>query len=231
MVDVNFRTYFSIQHLKSAYMMSRESKLIESNYSLSMNAKEKAELNSRNNSYALSSIIACVSFLEATINELICDIVDKENRVNFISDCNKKTIIDAWLKKNSLDRNRVIYKYQFILRTLSCETFDESSSLCQNILTIIEMRNALIHFKPEWNSIYSPFITESENQHLLTEKMQGKFELSVFFKDFGNPFFPNKCIGYGCSKWAIDNVLMFTDEFHRKIGIQPIYDHVREKYV
>ncbi len=91
---------------------------------------------------------------------------------------------------------------------------------------MIEVRNTLIHFKPEWNSVHSPYTSAYENQNKLTDKLVNKFEVSVFFKNTGNAIFPGKCIGYGCGKWFLVNVLRFADEFHNKISLKPVYEHI-----
>ena len=74
-------------------------------------------------------IFSSISFLEATINEIICDIVECEDRVKFISDEDKEIIRNAWLKtgNDSLDRRSVLKKYQFILKTLHAEILDNST--------------------------------------------------------------------------------------------------------
>jgi len=35
-------------------------------------------------------------------------------------------------------------------------------------------------------------------------------------------------MGYGCAEWSLKNAVIFVDEFYRRIGIKPNYDHVRK---
>ena len=228
MYSIQFRTYFSIQHLKSAHLLCQESKAVESEFNLVNDIHEKSMLISKNNAYATSSILSSLAFIEAVINEVVCDICDGTERITSIPLNERKIIKEKWITGN-LDRNYPIKKYNEVLKILNCDTFDKASDLYQNIEVLISLRNTLIHYKPEWYSTHSSHLSETENQHFLTDRLIGKFEFSTMFKNTGNPFFPDKCIGYGCSIWAIRNVLSFSDAFHKRIGLKPIYEHIRNE--
>ncbi|MET9459933.1 hypothetical protein ABZY05_33420 [Streptomyces canus] len=47
------------------------------------------------------------------------------------------------------------------------------------------------------------------------------------FADSGNPYFPQKCQGHGCTAWAWNAALAFADTFHQRIGIRPVYEDAR----
>ena len=32
-------------------------------------------------------------------------------------------------------------------------------------------------------------------------------------------FFPDRCLGYGCAKWAIVSARAFADEFYNRMGV------------
>lgn len=229
MYRLAFRTYYSIQHLKSSYLLIEESQKIEASDLSLLKGIEKSELNSRNVAFVTGAIFSTIAFLEASINELLSDISIGDDRVKILPNDNRKSIKSLWEKedRSSLEKWSVLKKYQKTLELLDKEKFDEASEMFENASILVELRNMLMHFKPEWNSIHSPYMSENENQHKLTSKLEGKFKLSVFFKNSGNPFFPDKCMGCGCAEWVIKNSLMFVDEFYRRIGIKPNYDHVR----
>jgi hypothetical protein len=224
------KTYYSIQHLKSSYLLIEESQRIESSDLSLLEGIEKVELSSRNLAFVTGAIFSTIAFIEASINELLSDISQNDDRVKTLPKDNKKAIKDLWDKEDrgSLEKWSTLKKYQKTLELLDKEKFDEASELFENVSLLVELRNTLMHFKPEWNSIHSPYLSENENQHKLTSKLEGKFELSVFFKNSGNPFFPSKCMGYGCAEWSLKNAVIFVDEFYRRIGIKPNYDHVRK---
>ena len=229
MYRLAIKTYYSIQHLKSSYLLLEESRKIEFSDFSELEGVEKAELSSRNLAFVTGAIFSTIAFIEASINELLSDISQNDDRVKTLPKDNKKAIKDLWDKEDrgSLEKWSTLKKYQKTLELLDKEKFDEVSELFENVSLLIELRNTLMHFKPEWDSIHSPYMSENDNQHRLTSKLESKFELSIFFRSTGNPFFPNKCMGYGCAEWALRNTVIFVDEFYRRIGINTNYDHVR----
>lgn len=232
MYNIAFRTYYSIQHLKSCYLLIEESQKIEKSSLTVIDGNERAELCSKNVAFVTGAIFSIIAFLEASINELLSDISNNDDRVKVIPTDNKKAIKTLWDKegKHDLEKWSVLKKYQKTLELLGKEKFDEASMEFDNLSILVELRNTLMHFKPEWNSIHSPYLSENENQHKLTSKLEGKFELSIFFRSTGNPFFPDKCMGYGCAEWALRNTVLFVDEFYRRIGIKANYDHVKKSW-
>lgn len=230
MIEIRFTTYFSIQHLKSAYLLAAESQKIESTDISNAEAFDRNNLNSKNTAFATGSLFATVSFLEATIREVISDIIDGKERVNNFSSDIRNLIKSEWNKKggNSLEKISILKKYQKVLELISQKKIDTDSDIYNNLRNIIMVRNTLVHYDPKEYSIHSPYISNNLNQYELTEFLDGKFEYSVFFKESGNPFFPDKCLGYGFTKWALQNAVLFTDDFHNTIKMKPIYDHVKK---
>jgi hypothetical protein len=43
------------------------------------------------------------------------------------------------------------------------------------------------------------------------------------------PFFPDKCVGHGCSEWAVRNSLEFTDEFFNKLELPAPYEGIKNE--
>jgi hypothetical protein len=59
------------------------------------------------------------------------------------------------------------------------------------------LRNKVIHFEPEWHSIPG---APSKMEDILPSK----FAASRFFLHSpGNPYLPDRCLGYDCLKWGI----------------------------
>ena len=230
MCRLAIKTYYSIQHLKSSYLLLEESRKIEFSDFSELEGVEKAELSSRNLAFVTGAIFSTIAFLEASINELLSDISINDDRVKTLPIDRKKDIKTLWDKedRSSLEKWSVLKKYQKTLELLDKEQINEKSELYDNVSILVELRNTLMHFKPEWNAIHSPYLSENENQHKLTSRLEGKFEISIFFTNSGNPFFPDKCMGYGCAEWALRNAVMFVDEFYTRVGIKPNYNHVRK---
>ncbi len=227
-IEVRFTTYFSIQHLKSAYYLAVESRKIERAYIPNDAAFGKSTLYSQNTAFVTGSLFASVSFLEATIREIVSDIINEKERANDLSPDIRNLIESEWnRKKNNLERMSILKKYQKVSELISQERIDTDSDTYNNLKSIIMVRNTLVHYEPKEYSIHSPNISINPNQYKLTGFLDGKFEYSVFYGKSGNPFFPDKCLGYGFAKWALQNAILFADEFHNTIKIKPIYDHVR----
>jgi hypothetical protein len=79
----------------------------------------------------------------------------------------------------------------------------------------------LLHFKPEWS-------TGQKEHGKIADRLQGKFPESPFWAS-GNPFFPDKCLGYGCAKWATEACERFMDEFCDRMDIPSRFDHIRSE--
>lgn len=77
-----FRSYYSLQFLKSARLFCDYSFDIENNYANNfdeMGKEYKLKLIEDNFSFVTGTIISCLSFLEANINEIYCDANDTDH--------------------------------------------------------------------------------------------------------------------------------------------------------
>jgi hypothetical protein len=81
------------------------------------------------------------------------------------------------------------------------------------------LRNSLVHFKPRWQS--------GDSTDKLSERLLQKHFVPNPFTSDGNPFFPDRCLGHGCTKWAWTAALKFADEFFRRLDVEPAYEPFR----
>ncbi len=229
------RPYFSLQHIAAVQMFADMSAQIEDKYTA-----EKSFTNTESRlqySFVINAIISSVAFLEARINELFADAADTEAwtlpgetkkqatnqpRQNpMVSDLPDETVSQlarSW--KSGIPKTAkysVQEKYQTALMLARKELFDPgSSTLFQWIGLLVNLRNYLIHAEPEW------IVTASPNEKdLNAHKFEGKFK--GLFPD--NPtvraerkYFPDRCLGSGCAKWAVTSSTKFVDEFLTRIG-------------
>ncbi|WP_084080197.1 hypothetical protein [Flavisolibacter ginsengisoli] len=223
-VRVEVRSYFSIQHILSATFFLEQ--LREFEKSLSKDSSDQEFLNHR--AFIVSIIMSCASFLEATINEVFMDAA--ENVDGVLNDLPKTTRnIFGRMWKKGIPRTAsytIIDKYQIALTLANKKEFDLGQLLSQDVILLIKLRNALVHFEPE--SVITKDIGETAKikRQKLEQQLTGKFEINMFTgKD--NPYFPDKCLSIGCANWAIDATLDFTDEFFMKLGIFPTYQGVK----
>lgn len=220
-VFIRVRTYFSLQHLQSATILCNESYKLENEYCGTFNN----ELSSRNVAFATNAILSSVCFLEATINELYCDAADHKERIMGLGEENISLLESMW---NSGTPRTAAYsileKYQITLKSLNMQKINEGTSPFQDIKALIQLRNSLIHFEPEWKSCLG--VGQDTTDRNFIKSIQGKFKPSKFFENSGNPFFPHKCLGYGCARWATTKSKEFTDVFFNAVGLAAPYNHI-----
>lgn len=225
-VKVEVRSYFSIQHLLSASFFLEQ--LVDFEKKLDIEPSDDELIKHR--SLAVSIVMSCVSFLEASINELFMDA--SENPQGITQDLSKATIkLFAQMWRRGIPRTanyNIIEKYQIALTLAKKQEFDLGILLLQNITVLIKLRNALVHFEPESVVTKSLIETTQIKRQKLEAQLKGKFvENSYTGKD--NPFFPDKCLSTGCASWAISSCISFTDEFFIKMGIIPPYQRIKYK--
>lgn len=229
--DFKFRTHFSIQLLIAARLFCDNSYNIENKHAkefLSVCDKEKRKFISDDFSFVTGAIISCVTFLEANINEFYKDCYDKEiDRLEPLTEKIIKSIGDSW---EEVDRKRkpILYKYNLALKLAAKEKFNKGIRPYQSVCLLIGLRNELIHYKTETvtSSSFDP-----EKRQEIEKQLKGKFSENIFYKFTGNPYYPQKLLGYGCAKWAFNSVVLFCDEFYSKMGVKPYYEHIRDEII
>jgi hypothetical protein len=180
--------------------------------------------------YTIGTVTSGVAFLEAAVNEIYKDAVDEhQSDIQTLGTDGVRILRIIW--ELTEDRNKfvgILDKYQFALKYLGHEPIETGRALFENAKLVIELRNQLVHFKPEtgWGGQHSTF------EDRLAKKIGGKkYPTSKLFEGSGNPFFPDHCLGYGCCAWTIDSVKGFADEFFRRIGVKPNYQVVLPKLI
>lgn len=211
-VKISSRTYFSSYHLWAAKEFSENARNIEGSFS----GNPKFDI--RHRAFVTNSILSSVAFAEAAINEVFQDAADghssyisklPENQIEILSDYWNMTEMKNKSHISTLD------KYQLALRFCGVPPFDTGQNPYQDAYTLIRLRNALVHYKPESISVDDP--------HRLSKQLVSKFPENKLMGNSRNPFFPDRCLGYGCTKWASSAIEDFTDSFFDAIGIIPNY--------
>jgi hypothetical protein len=184
--------------------------------------------------YITAAVFASVSFLEATINELFADAHDKvPTVVNQLQPETISQMSEMWklmfpkpeMRKLGVPKSsKILQKFQTALTLTRKPMFDSENSHYKDIDCLIKLRNALVHYEPEW--ITNSSDTEEDTIQKMEKILKGKFQLNPL-AGIGNSFFPDKCLGHGCAEWAVRSSMMFADEFFLRMGLKPTYDHVR----
>jgi hypothetical protein len=67
----------------------------------------------------------------------------------------------------------------------------------------------------------------ANNEKKLIKSLRGKFSTIPWIGN-NNPFFPDKCLSYGCARWAVESSFAYSDEFYKKLGVPAPYEHIRQ---
>jgi hypothetical protein len=227
--DWKIRVYFSRSHLLSAAFFTRQSFSIEDKRSefLSPGIPRAPEhLIDENRAYVIGSIFSSVSFLESLINEFFADAGDDEsqNRLSGLDVESIKVLAETW--KIIEFKQSIPEKYQLALLLNGKEIFDSGPSNMKDVSLLINLRNALIHFKPEW-------LTEKEDWKEIPTKWENKFgsnKITLCKLVSGKaPYFPDRLLGHGCAQWAILTSIKFADDFYERMGLIPSYNEIRQR--
>lgn len=149
-------------------------------------------------SYCSACIMAAVASLEALINEQFLHEGGALRAT--IGDLEK----DFW-PRNGIERMPILSKYQLALERLGKPKFDESAEFFLAARALIELRNAITHFKPPWD----------ENRQApmdLVLALSGRYALSPLV-DSGANFTGMSSMSAGCAAWAVGAAKTFMGEF------------------
>jgi hypothetical protein len=222
------RTYYSIQHIQSAAYFTRLGSAIEK-VDKPSNPDDFDRLLAEHKACVTSAIFTSAFFLEATINEVFTDAVDyPEGDVKDLEADVKKRMADIWklevVKGASFN---ILHKFYLALSLSGKTLLEPGNHLYDNVRILIDLRNELVHYHPEW--ITGEGQDKSAKKAFNLEKrLKDKFPLNRLLPS-GNPFFPDRCLSHGCAKWTVLSSLAFTDEFFLRMNLPPPYEHVRSR--
>lgn len=181
---------FALQHIRAAILFRDKATLIE--------AQNVAESFDDIRSYCSACVMSSAAALEALINEMFMaeEGVLRGLMLDFET--------EFWGKKG-IEGKRILAKYQLALSMLKKQKLDETSSPYREAWCLVELRNALVHYKPPWDPI-------SKRRIEIAEILSGQFAVSPFV-DTRSDFVSKKCMSAGCAKWAVDTAIAFVHEF------------------
>ncbi len=201
----SLKTNFSFYHLNGAALFSRTAAKIEKEN----NQPLKDEIRTYYFSAVTASILMSVAALESKINELYLYAVDRNlNVFRGVEDWIIDTLQELW---PSLEDKPILVKYQLALTVCKKEKFDKGQNPYQDTDRLVTLRNALVHYKPEWD-------TDLKEHKKLESYLKSRFSISPF-SHVNDAFFPKKCIGHGCAAWSVLTTVNFINEFYNRLGL------------
>ena len=224
--DASVRTeawhWYSKDHARAATLFSRKCRDLEEVLDTSGSDRE-----TEHRSYATAAILASVAFMEASLNELLAS-ADHEN-LNVGGALgglpqDERQALTALKKAWGRSGPSTLERLQLVLHLLRRKPFERGASPFQDAQLVVSLRNDLVHYSAEWR--VGVGATEEELRRGLAAKLKGKFPENPFMPK-QNPFFPDRCLGHGCTAWAWKSVFELMDKFFAQVGVTPIFDDVR----
>lgn len=195
--------------MQSAIYLMRQSGAIERRYR--GKTFDQGNFVTHHRAYVVGAILAAAASIEGRINELYLDATDNLLTV-FICKEKQKILSDLW---PTLDERKfsTLDKYQILLTAIGKEKLNTSKKPFQDVKLLTDLRNMLVHYKPEWDD-------DQKDHKKIKDKLRGKFETNPFYSDGTTPFFPNNCLSYGCARWAVESSAEYILEFMSRIGAE-----------
>jgi hypothetical protein len=205
------KTHFSAQHMLAAALFARKTFEIESTYPKDLVSREPYHAH---RGYVTAAVLSAVASLEATINELFIDARDKNpHTFKNVDSSFPKLLAEVW---DGIESISILGKYQTALILARKPEFDRGTPPYKEVASLIQLRNALVHYKPEWDT--------DQKEH---KKIEGRLKSRFAVNPFTGPndaFFPKKCLGHGCAEWAVESGVTFIDEFFGRLGLSSIFN-------
>ena len=214
------RVYFSRYHIWAASYFARTSSDIEKGRASGFHLDHRA--------YVTGTIVESVSFLEAAINELFTDAAEDYRTPEWTGALPSDAMKQLGSMWEFVGRKPILDKYQMALTLAGKETYDRSAAPYEDVALLNRLRNSLVHFKPESRTAGLP--SDAIESHPVEKGLRGKFPPNQLMEGTGNPYFPDKCLGHGAARWAVESSLKFADDFFlSRLEVKPNYHHIRDE--
>jgi hypothetical protein len=183
------RVNFSLYHMRTAIKLALLAKDIEE----ANKGKEFGAFFEELMSYVTATVIIAGTGLESYINELFLNMPLTQTEI-------------FWKK---MERKPTLKKYDEALKSRNYPILSTEKKASAE--TLIMVRNALVHFKPQWED-------ETRTHNEITRELRKEgVKTSPFMK--GGSTFPQGFMSYDMAKWAVNTSLQFVDAFSVKANI------------
>lgn len=119
-----------------------------------------------------------------------------------------------------IDKESILKKYDVALAIRSDKQLPYDAAVVQNVDALIRLRNAVVHFRPEW-------FAETGAHDRLSRRLEHKFSPSRFLS--GEPLFPRAWASGSFSVWALKTAVEFLDYFCPEANVPNPLDLFRER--
>ncbi len=161
----------------------------------------------RHGAQVAGAVFAAAAFLEASIADLYLELKKlSESHANIRREL--AMLPRVWPE---IAGAPVLHKYQLALSVADADQYNENRSPFVDADTLIHLRDALLHYSPNWDD------ARGRGQSL-EERLGEKFPENPFAAS-GAPWFPDRCMSAGCATWALRAAQFFSDDFCHRMAI------------
>ena len=224
-VSCTIRSYYSIGWLKTADIMKGNAE------SVGGDKKRPDPPNyDKMRAFVLSAVTASAAFLESHINELYDDsheyLGNPAVAAEALRGLDPKAQTQIAALWPDIKKCRVIKKYNVLLDLAEGDPLLQGAEPTQSANDLLRVRNHYLHYQP-----YSAHDgTAQGNDKVLSQRMRSKLDLPEW--DNGNEdLFPSRAICPDLARWAVESAVRYADAFCNRLGMTPVYDHVRPDWL
>lgn len=219
---ISLQTYYSIQHVQAAAYFSRQTAASEA---LVSQGGDPEPLRVAIKANAASAIFMSAAFLEAMANELFADALKADGgHLKPISKTGR-SLIAVLAADETVEKAHVLSKLNLLLKAKGKAALNLGEFPCQDVVTMIKLRNNLVHYKARWLDVGTTGMVRPGN--LRESKLQRAIDGKFAHRAGANPTSGDAWLGAGCAKWCVQSTIELADIFFNQFGITPLYDHVR----
>lgn len=145
-----------------------------------------------------AAVMSATAYLEDLISELYVN----------MRNLPRPKLVKKLRASSKPDASKVLNKYQLALSVSDGDPFDMKTSPYYDADSLFRLRDALVNYLN-----FRPV-----GRRGLRSRLDGKFPLNPYALERGG-WFPERCLGAGCARWAVSTAEVFGDDFCRRMGI------------
>lgn len=184
----------SVQHLHLAHDFADAARALEEPLRQTLTTKEKWQ----HRGDVTAAVMSAAAYLEDLISELYVN----------MRNLPRPKLVRKLRASSKPEGSKILNKYQLALSVSDGDPFDQRNSPYFDADTLFRLREGLfnyLNFRPV-------------GRRGLHSRLDGKFPLNPYAAADAR-WFPDRCLGAGCAKWAVATAEVFGDDFCRRMGI------------
>jgi hypothetical protein len=176
-----------------------------------LTAQDRRSHDVEQNSTAMVAVSSAAAFLEALVNEVFIDTADPALRSSGLLDGvpqNGVTAMsDKWTANPSAEREGILEKYKLAIKCVGAQQ-DFGREPAQSVRILIDLRDALTHYKPEWQGDSSSLFVDLRRKLPVNPRVA---EVT--------PWFPYQALSADLAEWACERSAEFAKEWWAAMGL------------